>query len=114
MIMLLLFIFFMTITLQNLMNLIALIDAQEIINEAQIISIKKRISLISYEMVQMFKDRLAIFSKNHMNRFVLTPSESRQLVLFDPLNVHKAKKSKFLVLSKESFEKIRSFCDARK
>jgi hypothetical protein len=112
MVMLLLFIFFMTITLQNLMNGIALIDAQEIVNEAQIIGIKKRISLVfSYENLAtiLFKDRATIFSTKVMNRFMLTPSKGRQLVLFDPLKVHM---SKTLMLSKESFKDIVNFCDS--
>jgi hypothetical protein len=111
--MLLLFIFFMTITLQNLMSGIALIDAQKILNEAQIIGIKKRISLVfSYENLAftLFKDRATIFSTKAMNRFVLTPSKGRKLVLFDPLKAHK---SKTLMLSKKSFEEIVNFCDSK-
>jgi hypothetical protein len=113
MIMLLLFIFFMVITLQNLMNSIALIDAQEIINEAQIIGIKKRISLVhSYQkFFEIFKDRFALFSRKHLNRYLLTPSKSRQLVLFDPLNIHENKTDKLLVLSKDSLEKLKNFLD---
>jgi hypothetical protein len=114
MVMLLLFIFFMMITLQNLMNGVALIDAQQIINEAEIIGIKKRISLVfSYENLAatLFKDRATIFSTNIMNRFVLTPSKGRQLVLFDLLKVHK---SKTLMLSKKSFEDIANFHDSKK
>jgi hypothetical protein len=114
MIMLLLFIFFMTITLQNLMNGIALIDAQEIINEAQIIGIKKRISLVySYENLAttLFKNRATVFSTKIMNRFVLTPNKGRQLILFDPLKLYY---SKTLKLSKESFESVVNFCDSKK
>jgi hypothetical protein len=114
MVMLLLFIFFMLITLQNLMNGIALIDAQQIINEAQIIGIKKRISLVFTNenlATILFKDRATIFSTKVMNRFMLTPSKGRQLVLFDPLKVHM---SKTLMLSKESFKDIVNFCDSKK
>jgi hypothetical protein len=114
MVMLLLFIFFMTITLQNLMNGIALIDAQKILNEAQIIGIKKRISLVfCYENLAtiLFKERATIFSTKVMNRFMLTPSKGRQLVLFDPLKVHS---SRTLILSKESFKDIVNFCDSKK
>jgi copper chaperone CopZ len=116
MFMLLLFIFFMTITLQNLMNSIALIDVQEIIHQAQIIGIKKRISLVfSYENLFeiFFENKFEIFSRNNINRFVLTPRDSRKLVLFDPLKVHKGRTDKLLVLSKTSVENIVNHCSSK-
>jgi hypothetical protein len=120
MVMLLLFIFFMMIILQNLMNSIALIDAQEIFNEAKLILIKKTISQIcSYErFFGIFNIKFSIFSTECMNRFELTPSRGRQLVLFNPLNVRPLKSKLnpniFLVLSKKSCKEIKRFCDAKK
>lgn len=42
----LLFIFFITITPQNLLNSMALIDTQEVLNEAELISLKKGVSIV--------------------------------------------------------------------
>jgi hypothetical protein len=87
--MLVLFIFFMTITLQNLMNSMALIDTQEVLNEAEIISLKKRVSI-----VRLFGYKFDLFSKTKLNRFILTPKSGNSLVFSDPLGDSKIENEK--------------------
>lgn len=117
MVMLLLFIFFMTITLQNLMNSIALIDAQAILKEAEIIGIKKRISLVfSYEKLleKILLGKFEIFSSKKLNQFVLTPSKGRGLNRFDSEEVSRVKTGYQLMLNKDSLKNIVTFLDTKR
>lgn len=113
------FIFFITITLQNLMNSMAIIDTQEIISEAEIIGLKKRVALVySYEtfFAMVTNDWFRVFSKNKMNKYVLNPKKGRMLTLYDPLktNVKSSKERDHkLVLSENAFNHITSFLERR-
>lgn len=69
------------------MNSMAIIDTQQIISEAEIIGLRKRVLLVyDYEnvLVTIFDERFNIFSKKKFNRYVLLPFNGRNLSLYEP------------------------------
>lgn len=119
---LLMFIFFITITLQNLMNSMAIIDTQEIISEAEIIGLKKRVLLVyKYEKFfsLIFDDCFGIFSKDKMNTYVFKPQDGKNLELYEPLSLkvrssEKGRKKGNLTLSQNSAENIMKFFEKQR
>lgn len=120
---LLLFIFFITITLQNLMNSMAIIDTQQIISEAEIIGLKKRVMMV-YKNEKFFTlilhECFSIFSKDKWNKYMIVPSEGRAMTLYDPLIsnhddsvISQKKRSRTLIMSKAALESLTKYLETQ-
>lgn len=120
---LVLFIFFITITLQNLMNSMAIIDTQEIIKEAEIIGLKKTVMMVhQYEnfFSMIFTDYLRMFPERAINKYLIDTSD-RSLKLYEPLKFlseqksskkEKQRKYSRLRMSKNSLENVEKYLES--
>lgn len=112
MIFLVLFILFMTITLQNLMNSMAIIDTQQIISESELIGLRKRTKLI-YNYEKFFSMFGCVcfksFSAHKFNSYKLDPA-SRMLTIYVPLDENQRNsKDKDLKLSQNAVEHMSKY-----
>lgn len=110
--MVILFILFMFLVLQNLMNSMAIIDTQQIISEAELIGQKKRIKLV--HKYEMFFSLIGfgyseIFALENFNKYSLT-SNTGEIIQHDPLqccnNISIKNKPCKLILSKTAVKSI--------